>query len=97
MELMNRVVRLNYVDGAGLLVTDVTGRLHLLDDDLDVVRSSPVVPGAGPAYAVAIADPWVITKDPYGNLARWSLATLALADPLETHVLRDQADLLEGE
>jgi hypothetical protein len=97
MELMNRVVRLRYLDDVGLLVSDVVGRLHLLDDDLRVVRSSPVVPGVGPAYAVAVAEPWVVTKDPYGNLARWSLETLDVVDYIASDMLRDETDLLEGE
>jgi outer membrane protein assembly factor BamB len=97
MELMNRIVRLRYLDGVGLLVTDVVGRVHILDDDLELVRSSPVLPGGGPAYAVAVADPWVITKDPYGNLARWSLETLDIVDYLDSDMIRDETDLLEGE
>lgn len=97
MELMNRVVRLQYLDDVGLLCTDVVGRLHVLDDDLALVRSSQAVADLGPGYVVAVAPPWVVTKDPYGSLARWSLETLDLVDFVEGRELRDEATLLEGE
>jgi len=97
MELPNRPVRIVYVRDVGLIVSDVVGRLHLLDDDLHVIQSSPVVPGAGPAYAIAVAAPWVVTKDPYGNVSKWSLEAFAITDYLNGATLCDVSDLLEGE
>ncbi|MGH3345221.1 MAG: PQQ-binding-like beta-propeller repeat protein [Carbonactinosporaceae bacterium] len=97
MELTNRAVRIIYHDGLGLLVTDNAGRVHLLDDQLEVVRSSPVVSGGRPTYAVAVAGRWIVGKDLVGNIVRWSLDTLDLVDYLDAAATCDRATLLDGE
>lgn len=97
MEIPNRPIRIVYVQGVGLLCSDVTGRLHVLDEELRVVRSSPNVPGMGPGYAIAVSPPWVVTKDPYGNLCKWSLETLDPTNYLNGASVCDRRTLLPGE
>ncbi|WP_236240610.1 WD40 repeat domain-containing protein [Streptomyces sp. CC228A] len=102
MELTDRVVRIEYVPEAGLLAADVTGRIHLLDGDLRVVRSSPaptgtVVAGHAPVYTVTASGPWVVGRDKRGTLLRWRLDTLDLVDVLDADHTADHAELMEGE
>jgi outer membrane protein assembly factor BamB len=97
MELTNRAARLYYVDGVGLLVTDVVGRLHLLDEDLRLIRSSSVIPGARAGFSIAVQGDWVVTKDQFGNLTKWSLETLDAVDYVDSQLIRDESKILEGE
>ncbi|MEO5873588.1 MAG: hypothetical protein ABIS86_21300 [Streptosporangiaceae bacterium] len=101
MEITNRIVRILPVEG-GLLAADVVGRVHRLDRDLKLVRSSPVVPEAiapngRPVYAVTVAGEWVIGKDNSGNIFRWSLPDLDLVDVLDAAATCDPSQLMDGE
>ncbi|MFM9610106.1 WD40 repeat domain-containing protein [Streptomyces niveiscabiei] len=102
MELTDRVVRIVHVPGAGLLAADVTGRIHLLDDDLRILRSSPaptgsVVAGHAPVYTITAADGWVVGRDKRGTLLRWRLDTLELVDVLDADRTANRGELLDGE
>ncbi|MEW2547615.1 WD40 repeat domain-containing protein [Streptomyces sp. NPDC047002] len=97
MELTDRVIRILYVGGVGLIASDSFGRVHLLDDDLNVVRSSPRVPDGRPLYGLAVADGWVIGKDRMGAVLRWSLETLDLVNRLDPATVCDPTKLIEGE
>ncbi|WP_412540827.1 WD40 repeat domain-containing protein [Longispora sp. K20-0274] len=102
MELTDRIVRILPVPGAGLLASDVTGRVHLLDDDLRLVRSSParsgtVPAGQAPVYTLVCDGTWVIGKDKRGTLLRWRLDTLDLVDVLDAAAVGAVEHLLEGE
>lgn len=98
MELTNRPLRILYLEGTGLLAADSVGRLHLLDDDLNLVRSSSVLPGASrPIYGLAATRDWIVTRDWTGHIARWSARTLDLVDYLDPAASCDATALLEGE
>ncbi|MEU2915877.1 WD40 repeat domain-containing protein [Streptomyces massasporeus] len=102
MELTDRVVRIVHVPGAGLLAADVTGRIHLLDENLRVVRSSAaptgtVAAGHAPVYTLTAAGDWVVGRDKRGTLLRWRLDTLDLVDVLDADRTANRAELLEGE
>ena len=102
MELSDRIVRIEHVPGAGLLAADVTGRVHLLDQDLRLVRSSPartgtVAAGHAPLYTVTAAGNWVVGRDKRGTLLRWRLDTLDLVDVLDSDHTADHTQLMEGE
>ncbi|MGK5533893.1 outer membrane protein assembly factor BamB family protein [Streptomyces sp. URMC 129] len=66
--------------GTGLLAGDITGRIHLLDDNLQLRRSSPAVAAGQPIHCLVASGEWVIAKDRLGNLIRWSLDTMDLVD-----------------
>jgi outer membrane protein assembly factor BamB len=93
----DRLIRILHVDGRGLLASDVYGRVHLLDADLQVVRSSPFVRHGRPVYGLAVADGWVIGKDRMGAVLRWRLDTLELVDRLDPATVCDASALLPGE
>lgn len=97
MIVTDRLIRILHVDGVGLLASDVYGRVHLLDGDLQVVRSSPFVRHGRPVYGLTVADGWVIGKDRMGAVLRWRLDTLELADRLDPATVCDPAELLPGE
>lgn len=97
MELKNRVIRILYLNGLGLLVSDSVGRVHLLDDDLNLLRSSTVLTKSGPLYGLAVSGNWVVTRDSTGQIARWDLRTLDLVDYLNPAAACDRSALLEGE
>ncbi|WP_018587549.1 WD40 repeat domain-containing protein [Salinispora arenicola] len=97
MEMATRVIRMIYRPDQGLLVADTMGRIHLLDDDLNVVRSSPVLRNGLPFYALAATDQWIVGKDRIGNIARWRADTLDLVDLLDARTTCDPTDLLPDE
>ena len=97
MKPTDRIVRIVYVDGTGLLASDTHGRIHLLDAQLDVVASSPAVPQGRPVYGLTAADGWVIGKDRMGAILRWSLDTLELVDRLDPATVCDPSLLLPKE
>lgn len=97
MLLTERVVRVLYVEGAGLLVSDVVGRLHVLNEELEVVRSSPVTDYAHQLYAIEVSGNYVVGKDRLGTVSRWHLDTLELTHRLEAAETCDRESLMEGE
>src|SRR5213080_198677 len=83
MELTNRITRVLYLDGTGVLLADVVGRIHLLDTDLRLLRSSPVIDGGLPIHGLAADHRWVVGRDRGGTVLRWSLTELDLLDRLD--------------
>lgn len=97
MELRNRVLRLLHLGELGILVTDVAGELHLLDEDLNLIGFSTSLPGGQPVYAVTATDEYVVTKDKRGGISRWALPSLDLLDHLDADALCDRSLLMPGE
>jgi len=102
MELTDRVTRIVSLGAQGLLAADVTGRLHVLDRDLNLLRSSKALPTATlsnsrPIYTLAVAGGWVVTKDMGGSIAKWSLDTLDLLAHYDAYSVCDRSLLMEGE
>lgn len=95
--MADRVIRILYVEGAGLLAADTFGRVHLLDDELNVIRSSPRPPQGRPLYGLTVAGRWVIGKDRMGAVLRWSLDTLDLVNRLDPANVCDRSMLIEHE
>ncbi|WP_228452535.1 WD40 repeat domain-containing protein [Streptomyces alkaliterrae] len=90
-------MRILYVEGEGLLASDSSGRVHLLDGELNVVRSSPRAPHGRPLYGLTVAEDWVVGKDRMGAVLRWSLKTLDLVNRLDPATVCDPSTLIEGE
>lgn len=90
-------MRLHALDEGGLLATDVSGRLHQFDDDLALVRSSPVVSAGMAAYSLAVSGRVAVSKDRLGNVTRWDLENLRPTHLLTAKELRVGEDYLEDE
>ncbi|MFE1250462.1 WD40 repeat domain-containing protein [Streptomyces sp. NPDC058735] len=97
LKLTDRVMRIHYVEGQGLLASDSFGRIHLLDGELKVIRSSPRVSEGRPLYGLTVAGGWVIGKDRMGAVLRWSLDTFDLVNRLDPATICDPSTLIEGE
>jgi outer membrane protein assembly factor BamB len=85
VELTNRITQISYVDDVGLLVGDVAGRIHLLDDDLRPVRSSPALHDGQPITALIATEGWAVGKDRHGNLSQWELDSLDLIHRVDSY------------
>ena len=88
VELTNRITRISYVEDVGLLAGDVAGRIHLLDDDLRLVRSSPALHDGQPIIALLATDDWAVGKDHHGNLSQWDLDSLDLIHRMDLGATR---------
>jgi outer membrane protein assembly factor BamB len=102
MELTDRIVRIISLGSLGILAADVVGRLHVLDKDLKLIRSSRSLPATIPAsqrpvYTLTVSGGWVVTKDMAGNIAKWSLDTLDLVDYYDAYSVCDRTLLMDGE
>ncbi len=98
MELSDRLTRIHPLPGGGLLASDVRGRLHLLDEHLQLVSSSPVVSGGLPTYCLMVDGNTAVTKDRSGTVTKWRLDPIEPAVALAAHELRSPAsEYLKGE
>ncbi|MGK5730246.1 outer membrane protein assembly factor BamB family protein [Streptomyces sp. URMC 124] len=97
MKLTQRAARVVWVEGHGLLVTDIRGGLHLLDEDFELIRSGRNPESVAPVYAVTTSGDFVYTKDARGTVTQWSLPSLHPVNSLDAHHLRGDGEYLEGE
>lgn len=97
MELTDRILRILHVEGAGIIASDTFGRVHLLDEELRVLKSSPRVRNGRPLYGLEVADGWIVGKDRMGAVLRWSLDTLDLMNRIDPESVCDPSTLMEGE
>ncbi|GAA1137423.1 hypothetical protein [Nocardioides aquiterrae] len=97
MLVTERICRILRTPGGDVVASDAVGRIHLLDPDLNVLRSSPVNRSTTPFYAVLLAGDWVVGRDKLGNIARWDVRTLEMTHWIETRSASDEAGLWEDE
>lgn len=97
MKLRQRAARVVWVEGHGLLVTDICGSLHLLDENFQTIRSGRHAESAAPTYAVTTSGDYAYTKDYCGTVTQWNLPSLHPVNSLNAHNLRGSGDYLEGE
>lgn len=83
MNLQNRMLRVVYSAAHDVIVaSDVRGRIYKFDADLNLLQASPVVSYDRPVNAICLTDKYVFTKDRFGSIGKWDLATLR---PLDFH------------
>jgi WD40 repeat protein len=97
MKLRQRAARAVWVEGHGLLVTDIRGGIYLLDENFQILRSGRHPESVAPTYAVTTSGDYAYTKDFRGTLTQWSLPSLQPVNSLDAHNLRGSGDYLEGE
>lgn len=98
MNIQDRLLRLIYVKHKDVLITtDMQGRVHKLDMDLNLIQSSPTTGYSTPIQAVTTSDRFVFTRNRHGSIAKWDLETLQPLDIYDEFFLRDSSDLMEGE
>lgn len=98
MDIQNRLLRV--VDAPGvraLIASDVRGRVHKFDYDLELVQSSPVVTSDRPVNSLCVTDRFVFTKDRFGNIGKWDLSSLTPLDFWDGRSICDRSKLYKEE
>ena len=98
MNLQNRLLRLVHAKDHGVLIaSDVRGRVHKLDYDLNLLQSSPVGSYDKPVNALCVTEKYVFTKDRFGAIGKWDLATLQPLDFYDGKLVCDVSGLYQDE
>jgi hypothetical protein len=98
MNVQNRIMRILHLKGRDqILGSDVKGRLHLFDLELNLIRSSPATTYNAPINTITTDDRYAFTKDRRGAIAKWDLDTLQPLDIYDEWNLADESGLMEGE
>ncbi|KAF0817649.1 MULTISPECIES: hypothetical protein [unclassified Cytobacillus] len=95
MNISDRLTKLLYVKELDLILcADIKGRLHYLNKDLSVVKSSPSTHYNNMINAITFDNGYVFTKDIRGVIGKWDLATLKPLDFHDDYSLRSEEYLL---
>lgn len=98
MNLQNRLLRLVHAKDHGVLIaSDVRGRVHKLDYDLNLLQSSPVGSYDKPVNALCVTAKYVFTKDRFGAIGKWDLETLQPLDFYDGKLVCDVSGLYQDE
>ncbi|MGZ4107357.1 MAG: WD40 repeat domain-containing protein, partial [Tumebacillaceae bacterium] len=98
MYLQNRLIRLIHAENKNVLIgSDVKGRLHMFDLELNLLASSPLTSYSRPINAIVATEKYVFTRDRLGAIGKWDLETLRPLDYYDDFYLRDDTDLMEEE
>ncbi|WP_431224299.1 YncE family protein [Serratia sp. L9] len=96
MNIPNRLLRVFYADNE-LICSDVKGRLHKFDTELNLICSSPALGYNKPINAVVLYKTFIFTKDRFGTVGKWQRDTLEPIDFYEAENLCDREKLFDGE
>lgn len=98
MNVQNRLLRvINSPANEVLIASDVRGRVHKFDYDLNLIQSSPVVTYDRPVNAICATDRYVFTRDRFGAIGKWDLASLMPLDFYDGQWICDPSTLQPGE
>ncbi|MDX1902327.1 MAG: WD40 repeat domain-containing protein [Gammaproteobacteria bacterium] len=98
MHIQNRLLRLAYSPQHQILIaSDVKGRIHAFDLNLNLIQSSPVTSYTSPINALCLSDEFVFTKDRMGVVGKWNIKTLMPLDFYDGKQLCDKQFLYEDE
>ncbi|MGE7875461.1 WD40 repeat domain-containing protein [Streptomyces venezuelae] len=94
----NRLLRVMYVENKNFLIaSDVSGRIHKFDLDLNLLQSSPSVTYNRPVNSLCCTEKYVFTKDRGGAIGKWDIETLAPLDFYDETLICNQEKLFEDE
>lgn len=97
MHIQNRFLRVVYSpDKEMLLTSDVRGRVHKFDLDLNLIESSPVVTYDRPINSIYLTEKYIFTKDRFGAIGKWSIDTLEPLDFYDGQLICDRAKLVDN-
>ncbi len=98
MNIQNRLLRVVWsARHEALFASDVRGRVHRFDPDLNLVRSSPVTSYDRPVNAICVSGDRVFTRDRFGAIGKWDAETLLPLDFWDGRLVCDRSGLLPGE
>ena len=96
MNIQNRLLRIFYSENE-IICSDVKGRLHKFDNELNLLCSSPALGFNKPINAVAVHNAFIFTKDRFGAVGKWNRHTLEPIDFYQAENLCDREKLFEDE
>ncbi|WCG82315.1 WD40 repeat domain-containing protein [Pectobacterium sp. A5351] len=96
MNIQNRLLRIFYSDNE-IICSDVKGRLHKFDVELNLICSSPALGFNKPINAVVLHSDYIFTKDRFGTVGKWDRSTLEPIDFYQAENLCDREKLFEDE
>jgi len=98
VDIQNRLLRIMCPPGKDVLIaSDVRGRVHAFDHDLNLIQSSPVGTYDRPVNALHVTDRYVLTKDRFGAIGKWDLETLVPLDFYDGRTICDATGLYDDE
>src|SRR5882762_8273199 len=98
MNIQNRILRVVYAkERECLIASDVRGRVHKFDLDLNLIQSSPVVTYDRPVNSLFVYGEYVFTKDRFGSIGKWDLDTLEPLDFYDGKLVCNRHDLQPDE
>ncbi|MBJ6362187.1 hypothetical protein ACFOQM_12875 [Paenibacillus sp. GCM10012307] len=91
MNIADRLSKILYVESMDLILTaDIRGRIHYLDPDLNLIKSSPSTHANNMINAITFDNQYIFTKDITGLVGKWDLATLKPLDFHDAYPLREE-------
>lgn len=96
MNIQNRLLRIFFIENE-LICSDVKGRLHKFDTNLNLLNSSPALGFNKPINAVVIYNDYIFTKDRFGTVGKWLRSTLEPLDFYQADNLCNRNELFEDE
>ncbi|PEV95757.1 hypothetical protein CN425_25840 [Bacillus cereus] len=98
MFTQNRLLRVEFfAKGNVLIASDIKGRIHKFDLELNLLQSSPALSYNRPINSLCLSDKYVFTKDRWGAIGKWDIETLAPLDFYDETYICDQDKLFEDE
>lgn len=80
-----------------VFASDVKGRVHKFDSELNLLCSSPVVGRSHPINAMCLAGDYIFTKDRTGTIGKWDIENLAPLDFYDGPMICNRENLEEDE
>jgi WD40 repeat protein len=98
MNIQNRLMRVLYDRKKNVVfASDVKGRVHKFDSELNLLRSSPVVGKSHPINAICLSDKYIFTKDRTGSIGKWDIEKLTPMDFYDGTMICNRETLEEDE
>ena len=98
MNIQNRLLRIVYSHESDVVIaSDVRGRVHKFDPDLNLIQSSPVVTYDRPVNSLCVCGKYIFTKDRFGSIGKWDLETMEPLDFYDGKMVCDRRELYADE
>jgi len=98
MDIQNRLMRVIFDRDQNIVfASDVKGRIHKFDNELNLLQSSPVVSKTLPINALCLTDDYIFTKDRTGNIGKWDKNKLLPLDFYDGAMICNRETLEEDE
>ena len=91
--IQDRILSIKYLPQSNsIIASGRKGQVYILDSNLQVQKRSPMNDLYHPINAMVVNETEIFTRDTYGNVVKWDLATLTTKEILYAQELRDHTD-----